>query len=63
MRVSIGRIVHYVDDGGCAAAIVTDIYNDQIIDLWVFDEQIHHQIRVNWNEAHDNGTWHWPERT
>lgn len=68
MKASIGRVVHFTDEGECQAAIVIDV-NDDNVDLAVFDKrhgyQQHREVfsdPVTVGQAWNNGQWHWPER-
>lgn len=66
---SIGRIVHFVQDGACQAAIVTRVRDRESgsVDLHVFGGEGRAE-GMQWNasaayaEGRIGGTWHWPER-
>ncbi len=77
MKPTISRDVHYVSYGTpvqkdgfqafpatCRAAKVTDVNDDDTIDIVVFNPSgIFFQHRVRLDETGcDSGTWHWPER-
>lgn len=68
MRVSVGRIVHYVGAGRrCTAALVTHVWSEtqaEKVSVTIFeadgsywpDHEVEHDF------AKHPGTWHWPER-
>ncbi len=63
-KASVGRIVHYVPDGSGEhlAALVTGVYEDGV-NLTVFDsDSMFRAHSIPYDDGHDNGTWHWPER-
>jgi hypothetical protein len=71
MKPSIGRIVHYttdVDDTRAHyAAIVTHVWSDTHVNLFVFPQGSSHDgahSGVKTWVLFDSGTysWHWPER-
>ena len=70
MKLSIGRIVHYVNRETlmCQAAIVAD-YANTVADLAVFGTvgiSFHHWVSQDEDFGgrgkYIGGTWHWPER-
>ena len=72
--VSVGRIVHYVDEHyRHLAAIVTHIHTDETIDVTAFPSGTGPRagldaggvpvVEIRHDEAGDEPqTWHWPER-
>lgn len=69
-KPSVSRNVHYVDDGHCLAAIVTEIPSkeeDTVVTLVVFPPRAHSAIlehvgQGSPGDSKEDGTWHWPER-
>lgn len=71
-KASVGRIVHYVGQGGtsklntCRAAIVTgtkDPKRPDVLSMCVFNPQMplfKHGVQFD-DEGKKTGTWHWPE--
>lgn len=62
---SIGRIVHYVFNGQCHAAMVIDDHGDgDTITLKVMFRDGHESTLTNipYNGDRAPYTWHWPER-
>lgn len=61
-KPSVGRVVHFRDEEGCLAAIITNVRtDDDDVDLFVMSPSDY------WNESDvtlgdTHGTWHWPER-
>lgn len=68
MKPSIGRIVHFVENGIHFAAIVTKIWSDTCINLYVFDDgsgNLSSNTKtsvVYYEDASQDYTWHWPEK-
>jgi hypothetical protein len=65
MDPSIGRNVHFVDEGGVhRAALVTGVRDDESVDLAVFPTRGFRNVdSVKSDERGKSaGTWHWPER-
>lgn len=69
---SIGRIVHYVatirvDDNDVIEhrpAIVLKVYENEVVDLYVFSADGLNVISSSISqdeETKESGTWHWPE--
>lgn len=68
LKPSVGRIVHYLEDGKCLAALVTQVRESEVVetvDLAVFAPGVadhRPRKRVFLGEPTEGGTWHWPER-
>lgn len=70
MKPSIGRIVHYVDEGGdCMAAMIVGVNSSSptAVNLTVFGPlpgqvQARRSVLKDDMVAGVSGTWHWPER-
>lgn len=72
MRPSIGRIVHYVDNGKHCPAIIIDLNLNDTVDLVIFKDPNRwpkegqtswHAYAVRFDDINKySGTWHWPER-
>jgi hypothetical protein len=62
--VAIGRIVHYVTtDGQEKAAIISDVYHDDVVALHVMDTYgVNVVFQVGFSEKKAGHTWHWPEK-
>lgn len=63
---TIGRIVHYSDDAAAKirAAIITDVHDMAagVVDLRIFDEKLTLLSSVEYSEAGEPFTWHYPAR-
>lgn len=74
MKPSVGRIVHFVAQGGSVehyAAIVTRVWGDTCVNLRVFypdqREIPHHgelesSVLADFGDDPQSRTWHWPEK-
>ena len=65
MNPSVGRVVHFVKDGACFAAIVTHVWTPQCVNLYVFPDNSdlpYFKSSVMWNDVPSEYSWHWPER-
>lgn len=67
MDVSLGRIVHFVEEGSIeSAAIVTDVHQNGTVDLILFRKYPAHMLSPMQDVPHDEqkskSSWHWPER-
>lgn len=61
---TIGRIVHFHDEGGPYAALVTAVNADDSLELATFGRNslyFQHGVRFDPHGAH--GSWNWPPRT
>lgn len=70
-HVTVGRIVHYVafgtpggeyEAGAHRAAVVTQVLAGAVSLMVINPTGIHFRDTVTYNEDHQPGTWHWPER-
>ena len=62
---SVGRVVHYSEDGEtCLAAIIAAVNEDGTVNLSYFSRNGGHRQVQGVLEAVDTsaGSWHWPER-
>lgn len=65
MKPTIGRIVHYVNTYSEWPAIVTQVHEDNIVNLQAFANDNGGMVfltRIRYNEQKLTCTWHWPER-
>ena len=71
MKPSVGRIVHYVWDQDCYAAIITAVAPDGRVQLLPFSSSewaniaivgVPFRYLVRQDDEHALGTWHEPER-
>ena len=63
-KVSVGRMVHYTEDGQtCLAAIVAGVNEDGTVNLSYFSRTGgHRQVQNVGEDAASTFAWHWPER-
>ena len=63
MAVSVGRIVHYMEEqGDCITALVTKVNEGEKVELTIFPpSESTPEIRQDVEEGTEPGTWHWPE--
>lgn len=64
-KPSVGRIVHYATDpaGEPRAAIITDVVDDSLVSLTVFNALGAHPVEdVEFSEEYAPGRWSWPPR-
>lgn len=61
MKPSIGRIVHYNDAGTIRAAIITEVWSDDCVNLEVFGV---YEDRIKTSVVLGEGPcqWRWPPR-
>lgn len=68
-KVSIGRIVHFVNKKGAhRPAIVVEIWSDEVVNLQVFTDMrndgelqpVMWATSVPYSDAKEELTWHWP---
>ncbi len=65
MKPSVGRIVHFDQDGQKLAAIITHVWSDTCVNLAVFDGSGNASGKTSVLAADAGGTsgcWMWPER-
>lgn len=69
MKPSIGRIVHFVYSSVHYAAIITRVWSDTCVNLFVFDSDhgqllnsINTSVVLDEDETPHDYTWHWPEK-
>lgn len=70
MKVTIGRIVHYIDhDGSEAPAIISAVHSDTLVSLYVFrlgagaaTERTSVEFIDERETAARPNSWHWPQR-
>lgn len=62
-KPSVGRMVHYSEDGTtCLAAIIAGVNDDGSVNLSYFARTGGHRQVQNVAETAEAGGWHWPER-
>jgi hypothetical protein len=65
MKPSVGRIVHRVaSDGECLAAIITQVWSDEMVNLATFlrNGSLQPETSVKYGESgEEDRAWHWPE--
>ena len=65
VRPTVGRIVHFYNDHGLHAAIITKVHPDDLVDLFMFgDDVILFARDIAWGEDGNAGGrhWEWPPR-
>lgn len=70
-KPSVSRMVHYTSYGtpggeylpACRAAVVTEVHGDGTLSLFVMNPTgVFLNQNVQYDDLHQGGTWHWPER-
>jgi hypothetical protein len=74
---SIGRIVHYVNNNRCYAAVVTNVWSNESVNLNIMNDASFPiedhllptaspysivKANVQYSDTQETHTWHWPER-
>jgi hypothetical protein len=66
MVPSIGRIVHFMQgDHVCHPAIITKVWDDNVVNLHVFFDEHPSQIKTGiWSEetTQNSMAWKWPDK-
>lgn len=62
-RASIGRVVHFAEEGGPYAAIVAGVNEDDSLELATLGKNsLYFQHEVKFDADGAKGTWRWPPR-
>jgi hypothetical protein len=62
-KPSIGRIVHFAEEGGPYAAVVTAVNPDETVELATLGKNsLYFQHGVKFDADGLKGTWRWPPR-
>lgn len=60
---TVGRIVHFAEDGGPYPAIITSVNPDNSVQLATFgNRSVYFQHMVKFDADAARGTWRWPPR-